>query len=131
VIGLDTNVLLRAITRDDAAQSPKARVLIASLTSSKPGYVNALVLAEMAWTLSRRYGYSASEIAAMIGTMLASDAFVIGDHDAVGRAVIRVIDDALDFSDALIGELNATARCKSTVTFDQKAARSSAFSLVP
>jgi predicted nucleic-acid-binding protein len=36
MIGLDTNVLVRYIAQDDAAQSPKASILIESLTVDEP-----------------------------------------------------------------------------------------------
>ena len=47
MIGLDTNILLRATTQDDPLQSPKARKIIKALSSDRPGYVNLLVLAAM------------------------------------------------------------------------------------
>ena len=36
MIGLDTNILVRYITQDDALQSPKANALIESLTAAEP-----------------------------------------------------------------------------------------------
>ncbi len=129
MIGLDTNVLLRAAVQDDAVQSPVARAIIAELAPSKPGYVNAVVLAEFAWTLERRYGYSPIEIVGAIETMLESEAFVVANHDAVGRALERVSTDGMTLSDAMIGELNFAAGCATTMTFDRRAAISDLFEL--
>ena len=52
MIGLDTNVLLRLCDEDDLAQRNRAR---ASSTpqADEPCFVNAVVLAEFAWTLAR------------------------------------------------------------------------------
>ena len=130
MIGLDTNVLLRATVQDDPVQSPLARKVIKGLSARKPGYVNVLVLAEFAWTLERRYEYPSGDIVAVIEAMLASDAFVIADHDAVGRALDRVAEEQLRLSDALIGELNLAAGCEQTLTFDRAATRSDLFKSV-
>ncbi len=130
MIGLDTNVLLRATVQDDPVQSPVARKIIKGLSARKPGYVNVLVLAEFAWTLERRYEYPSGDIVAVMEAMLASDAFVIADHDAVGRALDRVAEEKLRFSDALIGELNLAAGCEQTLTFDRAATRSDLFKSV-
>jgi predicted nucleic-acid-binding protein len=127
MIGLDTNILLRATTQDDPLQSPKARKIIKALSSDQPGYVNLLVLAEFAWTLERRYEYPAEDITAVIEAILGSDSFVLCEHDAVGRAIERTTDENLRFSDALIGELNLAAGCAHTLTFDRAAGRSDAF----
>ena len=52
--GLDTNVLIRHLTRDDPVQSPKAtRLIERTLTEEAPGFVNIVVIAETAWVLER------------------------------------------------------------------------------
>ena len=127
MIGVDSNVLLRAVTNDDRNQSPIARRLIAGLNEAAPGYVNTVVLCEFAWTLDRHHGYARSAIAVAIERLMESRAFVVADRDAVSRALVRCIDDELDFPDALLCELNLGAGCRTTVTFDRKAARQTGF----
>lgn len=129
MIGLDTNILLRATVRDDTAQTPIAERIIAGLTEAVPGHVNLVVLSEFAWSLERRYDYQLKEILAVIEQMLESKDFVVAERDVVSRALTRASDDALDFPDALIGELNAAAECTTTLTFDKKAARRTGFTL--
>lgn len=52
MIGIDTNVLLRFLTQDDAAQSERAtRFLETHCSSASPGFVNVVGLAELVWTL--------------------------------------------------------------------------------
>ena len=46
MIGIDSNILLRAIANDDTTQSPLARDFLSSLSASGPGVVNSVVLAE-------------------------------------------------------------------------------------
>lgn len=75
MIGLDTNVLVRAITGDDAAQSKVAIHLLEGLTQAAPGVINCVVLAELDWTLSRGYGFRRDKILGMIDGMLQSGAY--------------------------------------------------------
>ncbi len=58
MIGLDTNVLIRYIVRDDQRQAAAATRLIESrCTPDDPGLINRIVLCELVWVLSRGYGY--------------------------------------------------------------------------
>jgi len=40
MIGIDTNVLLRYLTNDDPAQSPRARKLLTSCTPEAPAFIS-------------------------------------------------------------------------------------------
>jgi predicted nucleic-acid-binding protein len=130
MIGLDTNVLLRAIAGDDPVATPLAERVLAGLTDDAPGAVNGVVLAELAWTLKARYGYTRAEIASLIEGLTARAAIHVGDRDAVMAAVSRCREEGLDFPDALIGELNRASGCTTTLTFDQRAARSACFTII-
>jgi len=127
VIGLDTNILLRAVTQDDAVQTPIARALIGSLDESNPGYVNIVVLAEFIWNLRNRYKYEREAINEAIESMLQSAAFVVSDRDAVNAALSRCRDEGLQFADAIISELNCAAVCTTTMTFDRLSSKRAAF----
>ena len=127
MIGLDTNVLLRAVTQDDPVQSPLARTLIGTLDEASPGYVNVVVLVEFSWSLRTRYKYERGAIFETVETLLQSAAFVVSDRDAVNAALSRSRDEGLHFADALIGELNRIAGCRTTITFDKPASKRTAF----
>ena len=131
MIGLDTNILLRVATDDDPIHSPIATRLMSSLSRETPGYINTVVLAEYAWSLERRYDFSRAQIVASVQALLLSSAVVVAERDAVNRALERSEEEALDFSDALICELNLGAGCSTTATFDRKAARKAGFSSPP
>jgi predicted nucleic-acid-binding protein len=130
MIGLDTNVLLRAVTQDHPQQSPVARALIEKLEEANPGYVNVVVLVEFGWSLRTRYKYERGAIIDTIEAMLASAAFVVSDRDAVNAALSLSRDEGLHFADALIGELNRVAGCSTTMTFDHVASKRGAFTEV-
>ena len=54
MIGLDTNVLVRYIVRDDDEQAEAATRLIESkCTADNPGLVSSIVMCELAWVLTR------------------------------------------------------------------------------
>ena len=130
MIGLDTNILVRAITRDDATLSPIAITLLSGLSATSPGMINAVVVAELAWTLRSGYGYERLEIVSLIERMLRSQAYVFSDRDALNIATSRCKDEPLHLADALLGEINRLAGCTTTMTFDSQAAKSNAFTLL-
>jgi predicted nucleic-acid-binding protein len=127
MIGLDTNILIRAATNDDPIRSPKARAIIAALTREEPAIINSVVLAEFAWTLRTGYGYTRSEIAGSVEKMMQSPCYVAPDRAAINAALVRCQSENLDLADALIGELNLEAGAERTLTFDEGCFDSSAF----
>jgi predicted nucleic-acid-binding protein len=129
MIGLDTNILVRFITRDDGAQSRKADEIIAGLTEEEPGFVSAVVMAELAWVLERAYNYSKAEIADVIETMLQIGVLQIECEQQVLIAMVALQRGRGSFADALIGELGSRAGCSHTVTFDRKVAALLGFAL--
>ncbi len=127
MIGLDTNILLSAVTQDDPVQTSLARTLIGTLDEANQGYVNLVVLVEFSWSLRTRYKYERTAIIEAIESMMRSAAFVMSDRDAINAALSRCRDDGLHFGDSLIGELNRVAGCSTTMTFDRPASNRTAF----
>ena len=127
MIGLDTNILIRAAANDDAIRSPKARAIIAALTPTEPAVVNSVVLAEFAWALRTGYGYTRREVATAIEKMMQSPCYLVPDRSAINAALVRCRSETLDFADALIGELNLEVGGEKTLTFDSGCFDSTAF----
>jgi len=123
MIGLDSNVLLRAITGDDPIQSPLAQRFLAALSNDRPGVINPVVLVEIAWTLRARHKYPKGEIAKHIEEFMRSSAYHIVDRDAVSEALLVSALHPIEFADALIGEINHLAGCATTMTFDEAASQ--------
>ena len=64
MIGLDTNVLVRYVTQDDAEQARLAgRLLEHTLNPRNPGFVANIVLCELVWVLESGYGYAREPVA--------------------------------------------------------------------
>jgi predicted nucleic-acid-binding protein len=118
MIGLDTNIIVRAITGDDPVQSPLALALIATLSSDRPGVLNPIVLVETAWTLRARYKYPKLHVLQHIEKLMGSKAYHVVDRDVVSNALESCRVHSIDFADALIGEINRLAGSTTTMTFD-------------
>jgi predicted nucleic-acid-binding protein len=131
MIGLDTNVLVRFITQDDAVQSRAAtRLIERRLTPENPGHVNVVAMAETAWVLQRVYGLSDKGLAATIERILQIDVLEVENEQQVFAAMLAVKTGRGSFADALIGGLDANAGCFKTLTFDRKASRLPGFELL-
>jgi predicted nucleic-acid-binding protein len=129
MIGLDTNVLVRFLVRDDATQAAQADALMATLSPRAPGFVAPVVLAELWWVLAGAYGRTPSECRQAIAALVESDDLVIGSPAAV-RAAVEASATGADFADALITELGHGAGCTATATFDKAAAKRAGMTLV-
>ncbi|MHA7154748.1 PIN domain-containing protein [Arthrobacter sp. TMN-50] len=121
MIGLDTNVLVRYLVRDDPAQSAAASALIRSFTARQPGYVSMVVLVETFWVLKRAYKLDQRDIARVILDLAASEDVVVEHADIVRRAA-RSASEGHDFADVLIAFNGELRGCSHTATFDAKAA---------
>lgn len=128
MIGLDTNVLARLFVEDDIAQAREAREFVAArCTRQDPGFVDRVALCELVWVLASVHDYRRGEIALVIEKLLSSGDLMLEDERAVGSALQAFRTGNVDFSDALIGEVNRLRGCAATATFDRKAARLDTF----
>lgn len=124
MIGLDTNVLIRYIVRDDPAQAALAdRCIEDACSREQPGFVSQVVLAELAWVLMRGYGYPRQALGEVVSTLLTSEELQIEGVPVVRAALGACLAGNADFADCLIGAIHAQAGCATTLTFDKKAAR--------
>lgn len=130
MIGLDTNLLVRYLTQDDAAQSKRAtRIIDSAIEAGEDLYLNHIVVCELTWVLARAYGYAKDELLGVLEMILAAGQFAFEDKDALWRALESFRGSRADFADCLIGVKNATAGCRTTVTLDRAAAGLGNFTL--
>ena len=129
--GIDTNVLVRFLTRDDAAQFRRVQEFLETrFAEAEPVLVNVIVLCETVWVLRAAYHIPRREIAAALDRLLGASGLVIEDRDQVAAAVEAYRRGPGDFSDYLLGERNRAAGCVSTATLDLRLKSASAFELV-
>ncbi len=124
MLGLDTNVLVRYLVRDDDSQFEKARKLIKrEVMSGRRVFVSQLVLLETEWVLRSRYGLPKIEIIATISGLLDATDVQFEDEQTIEAALFVWKDNAADFADCLIGAQNRRLGCRVTATFDLKASK--------
>lgn len=126
MIGLDTNVLLRAALDDDPLHSPVARQIFLSLSDQRPGYISLVALLEFSWTLRATYRRPRTVIHAAIVALARNRHVVLAERRAV---TVALKSRHLDFADALLRASSMAAGCTQTLTFDAKAARDPHFQL--
>ena len=131
MIGLDTNVLVRYVTQDDAKQAAAATKLFEhTLSTEGPGFVCLVTLCELAWVLADCYDAEKARIVAVIDGLLASRQIVVEEPERVWKALRAWEESPADFSDALVGEIVAANGCDKVVTFDKAASRLARFELL-
>ena len=115
MLAVDTNVLVRLITRDDTKQVAAAESFIA-----KGAWVSHLVLAETAWVLSAAYELDDDAIATAIQMLLNHRDLSVQDPDVVGAALAKFKRrPAIGFSDCLVLEIARKAGHLPLGTFDR------------
>ena len=120
MIGLDKNVVVRYLTRDDEAQFRAAKRLLQEIEASgETAYLSVVVLAELAWVLAISYGFDRSTLASTLEQLLRTVEFAVEDRDLVGEAVAEFAAGKAGFADTLIGIRNRAAGCDTTATFDR------------
>jgi len=124
MLGIDTNVLVRFLVRDDETQFEKASGLIRrEIGVENDMFVSLLVLQETEWVLRSRYGMQNTKIIEAISGLLDAAEIRFEDEPAIEEALFGWKDSAADFSDCLIGAHNRRLGCSATVTFDTKAVK--------
>jgi predicted nucleic-acid-binding protein len=124
MLGVDTNVLIRFLVRDDEAQFEKARKLIKhEIAAGRRVFVNQLVLLETEWVLRSRYSLPKNLIIGAISGLLDAADVRFEDEPAIEEALFIWKDATADFADCLIGVQNRRQGCRATATFDVKASK--------
>ena len=116
---IDTNVLVRMITRDDPRQAAKADAFVAT-----GAWVSLLALAEATRVLASVYEMSLPEVATSVRMLLAHEQLTIQDPDVVEAALAGIEGKpAVSFSDALLLELARKAGHLPVGTFNHSLAK--------
>lgn len=115
-VAVDTNVLVRAVVRDDPAQ---ADVAAAVLSDAELIAVATPCLCEFVWVLLRVYGFLQADAASAIRALLAA-ANVEVNRPAV-EAGLAVLEAGGDFADGVIAYEGNWLGGETFVSFDKKA----------
>ena len=113
---VDTNVVVRYLAGDDAAQAAKARAVIGQV----PVFVPKTVLLEAEWVLRSVYGLAPERVIPALRAFAGLPGVVVEDAALVARAMDWA-EAGVGFADAL--HLAAAAGCEGFLTFDKRFAR--------
>jgi predicted nucleic-acid-binding protein len=94
---LDTNVLIRVLTNDDAEQSRKATAFI---RSQERVYILKTVVLEIEWVLRSAYGFNREVIALGIRSLLGTANFQFEAEETVTQA-LEWFEQGMNFADAM------------------------------
>ena len=124
MIGIDTNVLVRFLVRDDRLQFEQAQKLIRREASQgETVFISQLVLLETEWVLRSRYALEKSEILDAFLGLLDSVEITIEDEPSLEQALFLWKDSVAEFADCLIGVRHLNLGCRATASFDARALR--------
>lgn len=115
-VTVDTNVLIRAVVRDDAKQAARAAKL---LTDADLIAVALPCLCEFVWVLRRVYGFTPADVASAIRALL--DAASTETNRPAAEAGLAVLEAGGDFADGVIAFEGQWLGGETFVSFDQKA----------
>lgn len=117
-VTLDTNVLVRLATQDDAAQAAKA---LQALQKATLIAVPTPALCELVWVLLRGYRYTPAQVAQAVRTLIQVRHVVC--HTPAVLAGLALLEAGGDFADGAIAYEGELLGGPEFVTFDQQAAR--------
>lgn len=125
---LDTNVLVRFLTRDDPPQAERVYRLFKRAENERSRFwVPVTVLLETVWVLDAVYGIEREAILDSLDDLLQMTVLRFESHAAVQDCTAAARRDRTDLPDLLIAHCARQAGCEAVLTFDKKAARSELF----
>ena len=116
---IDTNVLVRLLTRDDVVQTTAAERFV-----ERGAWVSHLALAETIWVLQGVYERSAAEVATAVDRLLNHQQLTLQDPEVVSAALEAFrARSAVGFSDCLMLAIAQKAGHGPLGTFDRALAK--------
>ena len=115
-VTVDTNILVRAVVRDDEKQGKAAAAL---LKEAEQIAVPLACLCEFVWVLRRLYGFGQSDISAAIRALVEAGNVAV-NRPAVD-AGLAIFEAGGDFADGLIAYEGRWLGSEVFVSFDKKA----------
>ncbi len=129
--GIDTNVLVRYLIQDDPVQAKAAtRFIEGTCTKDSPGFLNHLVLCETLWVLEGCYDQPRGTLIRTIEQILRVAQLRVDEPQIAWQALEDYRNNQVDFADHLLGRINRSNDCRTTMTFDRQASKSPEFTLL-
>lgn len=113
---IDTNVVVRLLTNDDAEQALVAKRVV----EAGDVFIGVTVLLESEWVLRAGYGFDAAQIASALRGLAGLPGVTVEAPTQIAT-VLDWLEAGMDFADAL--HLVRSNDCREFVTFDRKLVR--------
>ena len=121
---LDTNVLVRYIVQDDAAQFAAAKRLISRCVGEGSTlFVPVTVVLELEWVLRSGFGFGKDDVLLTLSSLFSAAELVFESEQALEVALQLFRKGLADFADCLHVALATQAGEQPLWTFDKAAAR--------
>ena len=121
---LDTNILVRFLVEDDAAQLAAARKLLRRcITAGEALFVPVTVALELEWVLRSSFGFDKPTVVQTLSQLLSAVELSFESESALEVALALYRQGIADFSDGLHVALACAAGERPLWTFDKAAAK--------
>lgn len=120
MVALDTNVVVRLLVRDDAAQAKRAEQTFLRHARGDGIFLALVVIVEMAWVLAYTYDLDRAVIRDHLLALTRTRGVVIDDADLVQDALDAYAKGGADFADYVILAAARRAGCRTLFTFDKR-----------
>lgn len=119
MIALDTNLLVRYVTQDDASQLRRVeRILEGADTAHEDVLIPDIVVCELVWVLRYSYEQSREEVASVVERLLRVALFKFESRERLWLALGDYRSGKGDLSDYLVGRVARGMGASVTYTFD-------------
>jgi len=131
VIACDTNLVVRLLTADDAAQFERVTGLVeACAARNEPILLTPIVLAEVEWVLEARYRVPRRKVRESLVALLDQPPFFCADRALLLDAIADPRSARDELADLMIGVNAASGGASSTFTFDRALRRNPRFTVL-
>ena len=115
---LDTNVVVRFLTKEPPALARRAERLLARAQAGEIALrLTPMVAAEIVWVLTTIYGHDPAEVAVGLSAVLRADGILAEQRDTLLEALDLMREERVAFPDAFIA-VSARQAEESVCTFD-------------
>ncbi len=123
MVAFDTNVVVRLLLRDDAAQAKKAEHAFLRHARGDGVFLPLVVLVETAWVLAYTYELTRSAIHDQLLALTRTRGVVVDEAERVQEALDAYATGGADFADYVILAGTRRAGCKTLLTLDRRLGR--------
>ncbi|MEW6456728.1 MAG: PIN domain-containing protein [Acidobacteriota bacterium] len=116
---IDTNLLLRFLTNDDAEKAEKVQFLLEKAEKKEIIIIiPSIIIAELVWVLESYYKIEREEIMEMIISILNTPGIQVVEKDLIYSSIKTYENKKIDFVDSWISEFAREKRIETILTFD-------------